>query len=137
VLQLSLDTHAPGSRHVEIARALAPLRDHGVMIVGSGNIVHNLGAIRWQAGSPAYEWAEEFDSWVAQRLIDDDVAALADYETLGRIASLAAPTNDHYLPLLYAAALRRDGESLSFAYEGLEMGSLSMRSIVIGGAAPA
>jgi len=135
VMQLSLDTSAPGRRHVELARALAPLRERGVLIVGSGNIVHNLSAIRWQAGAPAYDWAQEFDSWVAQRLLDGDVDALAGYESLGRIAHLAAPTNDHYLPLLYAAGLRRDDEPLSFEYEGLEMGSLSMRTAVIGGLA--
>lgn len=132
VMQLSLDVAAPGTRHLELARALAPLRERGVLIVGSGNIVHNLGAIRWQTGAAAYDWAEEFDSWVAERLVDGDVAALADYESLGRIAHLAAPTNDHYLPLLYAAGLRREAERLSFEYQGLEMGSLSMRTVVIG-----
>jgi len=132
VLQLSLDTAAPGFEHVAIARQLAPLRRRGVLIVGSGNIVHNLGAIRWQPDAPSYDWTIEFDEWVKDRLLDGDIDALARYQELGAVARLAAPTNDHYLPMLYAAALRTEADDVRFTYEGLEMGSLSMRCALIG-----
>jgi len=132
VMQLSLDTAAPGQRHVEIARDLASLRERGVLIVGSGNIVHNLGALRWEPGAQAYDWAREFDAWVAKRLSARDVDALADYESMGEIAHMAAPTNDHYLPLLYAAALRRESDPMEFVFEGIALGSVSMRTVLIG-----
>lgn len=131
MLQLSLDVSAPASEHVALGRRLAPLRDEGVLIVGSGNVVHNLRLIQWEADAKPFEWAREFDQWVASRLLDGDVEGLAAYEGLGAAARLAVPTNDHYLPLLYAAALRREDEDVEFIYEGLEMGSLSMRCALI------
>jgi 4,5-DOPA dioxygenase extradiol len=103
-----------------------------VLILGSGNIVHNLRLIRWEDDADAYDWAGEFDAWVEQRLVDGDIEALADYRRRGPSARLAAPTPDHYLPLLYAAAVRGDSEALEFTHTGLEMGSVSMRCMLVG-----
>jgi 4,5-DOPA dioxygenase extradiol len=132
VLELSLDLDAPPAAHLDIARTLAPLRERGVLILGSGNLVHNLRVLDWEAESSGYDWAVEFDAWARDRIEAGDAAALADYASLGQIARLAVPTNDHYLPLLYAVALRREGEPVSFTYEGMEMGSLSMRCVRVG-----
>lgn len=132
VFELSLDLTAPPQAHYDLARRLAPLRDRGVLVVGSGNVVHNLRAVVWDDGAPAYDWAVEFDRWVAERLLDGDDAALVGYESLGAVADLAVPTNEHYLPLLYAAALRDAGEPLTFTHEGIDLGSVSMRCVRIG-----
>lgn len=132
MLELSLDAYATPAQHFEIGRLLAPLRDSGVLLVGSGNLVHNLGAVRWEDGAEPYPWAVEFDAWVRDRLLAGDDAALVGYESLGRVAELAHPTSEHYLPLLYAAALRREGEAVSFFHEGIDLGSVSMRGVRIG-----
>lgn len=130
--ELSLDIAAPPARHVEIGRSLAGLRERGVLVVGSGNIVHNLGALDWGSPHGGFEWAVEFDAWAAGRIEDGDVDGLAGYESLGRNAALAVPTNEHYLPLLYAMALKREDETVSTVYEGMEYGSLSMRCVQVG-----
>lgn len=132
MLELSLDAYAEPEQHYETAKRLADLRDSGVLVVGSGNCVHNLMAAKWEDGSEPYPWAMEFDEWVRGRLLAADDAALVDFESLGRVASLAHPTNEHYLPLLYAAALRREGEPISFFHEGIDMGSVSMRGVRFG-----
>lgn len=132
VFEISMDVREHPLKHVELARRLAGLRERGVMIVGSGNVVHNLMAVRWEKDAAPFDWALEFDAWVRDRLLEGDLGALADYERLGRVAELAVPTNDHYLPMLYAAALRRDGEPMRFSYESVDMGSVSMRCAVIG-----
>jgi 4,5-DOPA dioxygenase extradiol len=132
MLELSLDAYASPQAHFETGRRLAPLRDRGVLVIGSGNVVHNLAAVRWQDGAEPYPWAVEFDGWVRDRLVAGDDAALVGYESLGRTAALAHPTSEHYLPLLYAAALRRTGEPVSFFHEGIDMGSVSMRGVRFG-----
>jgi 4,5-DOPA dioxygenase extradiol len=132
LIELSLDAMATPAEHFEIGARLASLRDRGVLIVGSGNIVHNLRAVRWDEGAEAYPWAIEFDEFVRDRLEARDDEALIDYEQLGDVATLAVPTNEHYLPLLYAAALRRDGETLAFTHVGVDMGSVSMRCVRFG-----
>ncbi len=132
VLELSLDMTAPPRAHVELAQRLAPLRDLGVLVLGSGNLVHNLRALDWDRPHGGYDWAVGFDEWARDRIEAGDVGALADYRSLGETASRAVPTNDHYLPLLYAMALRGAEEPVAFTYEGMEMGSLSMRCVRIG-----
>jgi len=132
VFELSLDIAARPAQHVEIGRRLGELRDRGVLVVGSGNVVHNLRAIDWDSPQGGFDWAEEFDSWAAGRIEEGDVDALADYESLGRIAQLAVPTNEHYLPLLYAMALKGADEPMSTVYAGMEYGSLSMRCVRVG-----
>jgi len=132
MLEFALDVNASPVQHAGVARLLAPLRERGVLIVGSGNIVHNLQAVQWGADARPYDWAIEFDEWVRDRLLANDEAALIAFEELGALARQAHPTREHYLPLLYAAALRRSGDELSFFHEGIEMGSMSMRGVRIG-----
>jgi 4,5-DOPA dioxygenase extradiol len=132
MIELSLDEEMSPPEHHAIGALLAPLRDQGVLIVGSGNLVHNPYEVRWEDGAQPYPWAVEFDEWARDRLLAGDDDALVGYESLGAVAREAHPTNEHYLPLLYAIALRRAGEPLSFFYEGVEMGSLSMRGVRIG-----
>ena len=134
VAQLSIDGRAPASRHLEIGRALAPLREEGVLILGSGNIVHNLGDAfgRMRSGDMTTpSWAAEFDSAVVEGLQSHDTSALARLieSPAGRKAH---PTPEHYLPLLYAAgAAGRD--PVSFPITGFDLGSLSMRAVIFGG----
>lgn len=128
--QLSLDHRLPAPVHYELGTELRPLRQEGVLIVGSGNAVHNLQRMR--PGVPAYSWAIEFDAWVKERLLAHDHRALAEYQRLGDLARLAHPTPEHYWPLLYIAALQEQGEPLSFACEQLVAGSISMRVAVMG-----
>lgn len=133
VVQLSIDETQPAAFHYEVGRRLSPLRDEGVLIMGSGNIVHNLHAYAWgrHAVEPL-EWALRFDTQARELLLAGDNAPLVNYEKLGRDAMLSAPTPDHYLPLLYVIALRREGEAVSFPVEGFDGGSISMLSIQIG-----
>jgi 4,5-DOPA dioxygenase extradiol len=129
VVQLGLDTTRPGAFHLTLARRLAPLRDDGVLVMGSGNIVHNLRHFR-RAGGPALDWAARFDAAVRARIEARDDAALADYASLGPDARLAVPAPEHYLPLLYALALRRDGDRLSF-FNDVVTSAISMTSVLL------
>ena len=130
VVQLSLSVLQPGAWHYDLAKALAPLRDEGVLIVGSGNIVHNLRVFRHNDPQP-FDWAVRFDDEVAEHIATRHHEGLLGYETLGSDALLAIPTPEHYLPLLYVLALQRDGDPVEFFNEQV-IGSISMRSVVIG-----
>ncbi len=133
VIQLSIDETREAADHYQIARRLAPLRDDGVLILGSGNIVHNLHAYAWGNHSAApYDWARRFEGLARQLLADGDFAPLVDYESLGPDALLSAPTPDHYLPLLYVIAQRQQDEPVSFPVAGFDGGSISMLSVRIG-----
>ena len=132
VLEVSLDAAAGPRAHVDVARLLAPLRERGVLVLGSGNIVHNLRAIDWNTPHGGYDWAVGFDEWAKDRIEAGDVEALADYQSLAPEPRRSVPTNEHYLPLLYAMALREPGEPVTSIYEGMELGSLSMRCVRIG-----
>jgi 4,5-DOPA dioxygenase extradiol len=134
VVQLSLDARLPPAGHLAIGRALAPLRDEGVLILGSGNLVHNLrhAFSAWHRGERTPpEWARAFDDEVARALErhDDDALVRVLETEAGR---LAHPTPDHYLPLLYAAGASQPGEPVRFPIEGFDMSSLSMRSVTLG-----
>jgi 4,5-DOPA dioxygenase extradiol len=133
VIQLSIDETREAADHYQIASRLAPLRDDGVLILGSGNIVHNLHAYAWGNHSvAAYDWAARFERLARQLLADGDFAPLVDYESLGPDALLSAPTPDHYLPLLYVIAQRQQDEPVSFPVAGFDGGSISMLSVRIG-----
>lgn len=132
MIELSLDSAASPVEHFEIGRLLAVLRDEGVLVIGSGNIVHNLRAVRRDEGAEPYSWAVEFDEWCRARLLARDDEALLDPEQLGYVSALAVPTNEHYLPLLYAAAMRRDGDEVAFTHSGIDLGSVSMRCVRFG-----
>jgi 4,5-DOPA dioxygenase extradiol len=130
IVQLSLDTSRLPAEHYRLASALTPLRSEGVLVVGSGNLVHNLRVIQWEGG--AYDWAKRFDANVSRRIIAADHDALVHYDRLGPDAARSIPTNEHFLPLLYALALRQPGEGVRFFAEQVVMGSISMRSLRIG-----
>jgi 4,5-DOPA dioxygenase extradiol len=127
ILQMSIDYTKPAWFHQEMGKKLSPLRDEGILILGSGNIVHNLGAYAW--GRPfaePYDWAVRFEKRVRKLLLAEDDSSLIHYEGLGDDALLCVPTPDHYLPLLYVLGSRRRGESISFPVEGIDGGSISM-----------
>jgi 4,5-DOPA dioxygenase extradiol len=130
VFQLSLDRTKPPSYHYELSNELAALRDRGVLIIGSGNIVHNLGMMQWK--DEPYDWATEFDQKVKTLILQRDHASLVAYQNLGKAAQLSIPTNEHYLPMLYTLGLREKDDDLSFFAEKATMGSISMRSFRIG-----
>ncbi len=133
VVQLSIDESKPARWHYELARKLAPLRDEGALIMGSGNMVHNLHTYSWGKRSvEPYDWALRFETMARQALSAAEFAPLVDYESLGRDAMLAAPTPDHYLPLLYVLAQHQPGERVSFPVEGFDGGSISMLAVRIG-----
>jgi 4,5-DOPA dioxygenase extradiol len=133
IVQLSIDETQPAEFHYETAKRLAPLRDEGVLIMGSGNLVHNLHAYAWgrQQVEPL-DWAVRFEERARELLRAGDHDPLIAYEALGRDAMLSVPTPDHYLPLLYVIAQQREGEQVSFPVEGVDGGSVSMLTIQIG-----
>lgn len=133
VVQLSIDETKPASWHYDTAKLLAPLRNDGVLVIGSGNIVHNLHTYAWgdQSGEP-FDWALRFDQNARGLMLSGTHAPLIEYETLGKDALLSAPTPDHYLPLLYILALQADGDEVSFPVEGFDGGSISMTTVMVG-----
>lgn len=134
VVQLSIDETQPASVHFEIGRKLAPLREEGVLVVGSGNLVHNLHTYAWGRHMPdPYDWAVRFETQAREMMVAGELKPLIEYETLGRDATLSIPTPDHYLPLLYIVATRQAGELISFPVEGVDGGSISMLAVQVGG----
>jgi 4,5-DOPA dioxygenase extradiol len=133
VIQLSIDERQPPSFHYQLGRKLRVLREEGVLIIGSGNIVHNLTAYAWgNHRKQAYDWARRFEEQARKRLIQGDDAALTDYKSLGSDAHLSVPTPDHYLPLLYILGLRNRDDTISFPVEGVDGGSVSMLAVRMG-----
>lgn len=133
VVQLSVDESQPPSFHFEIGKKLAPLRDENILIVGSGNLVHNLHAYAWgQHMSDPYDWAVRFESEAKAMMLAGEYKPLIDYERLGPEALLSIPTPDHYLPLLYVIATRQGNEAVSFPIEGVDGGSISMLTVRVG-----
>ena len=133
VVQLSIDETKPPEFHFQTGKLLAPLRDENVLVVGSGNVVHNLHAYAWgRHPVEPFDWAVRFDTRVRDLLASRDMTPLVDYESLGRDALLSAPTPDHYLPLLYIAGMRRAADAVSFPVTGMDGGSISMLSVRFG-----
>jgi len=129
IVQLAIDGTRPPRFHYEIGQRLAALRDEGIMLVGSGNVVHNLRVLRWGDDAPAYPWAVQFNEAVRDFLSRNDHAPLIDYHLLGEPAALSVPTPDHYLPMLYIAGARRDDDEMSVITDGIDLGSVSMLSV--------
>lgn len=129
VVQLSIDASQPPQFHYDIGRRLAPLRDEGVLIAGSGNVVHNLRALRWNEPQARYAWAERFEDRARQLLLGGEHAPLIAYPSLGEEAMLSIPTPDHYLPLLYTLGAAGPDAAIDFPVEGVELGSISMLSV--------
>jgi 4,5-DOPA dioxygenase extradiol len=133
VVQLSIDETQPASFHFEIGRKLAPLRGEHILIVGSGNLVHNLHAYAWGRHMPdPYDWAVRFETEAKEMMLAGEYKSLIDYEKLGREAMLSIPTPDHYLPFLYVIATGQQGELITFPVEGVDGGSISMLSVRVG-----
>lgn len=132
VVQLGIDISRPAGFHYELGRELAPLRDEGILIMGSGNIVHNLGRVSFEPDTQPFTWAVDFDELARELMESGDHQALIDYQELGASATLAIPTPDHYWPLLYVLALQEDGEAPRFPVTGIAHGSVSMRAVVFG-----
>jgi len=133
VVQLSIDETQPSRFHYELGARLQPLRDEGILLLGSGDIVHNLHAYAWGRHPQApYDWALRFEAHVRGALMRGDHAPLIDYAILGRDAVLAVPTPEHYLPLLYVIGASLPGEGVSFPVEGMDGGSVSMLAVQVG-----
>lgn len=132
VVQLGIDVGATARRHLNIGEKLRPLRDKGILILGSGNIVHNLRRISFDEGAEPASWAVEFDAWVKDRLEKRDFAALSGDLDAAPSGRLAVPTPDHYDPLLYVLGAADERDAMRFEFEGIQNGSISMRSVSFG-----
>ncbi|MDP4186405.1 MAG: 4,5-DOPA dioxygenase extradiol [Bacteroidota bacterium] len=132
VFEMSLNMEADESEHYNLGQKLDFLRNMGVLIIGSGDIVHNLRAMKYDPDVPAYDWAEAFETQIKDALSKRDHALLIHAQDQIKNYNLALPTNEHYLPLLYVAALQQDHESIDFFHESIQHGSISMTSFKIG-----
>lgn len=128
VMQLAINTSLSMQEHFEVGEKIAHLRDMGVMIIGSGNVTHNLSKINLNVDAPVVKWAEEFDEFIKQALLKRDFNSLIDIEKLNQNTRLAHPSLEHYVPLLYVAGASSNKDKSSFIYENFEHSSLSMRS---------
>ena len=129
VFQLSLDLTKPPSSHFDLARELKPLREKGVLIIGSGNLVHNLGALA--PGARVYDWAEDFDSKMTRAIEDRDFQRVVKAGSLGRLAQLSHPTLEHFLPILFSIGVADPKDELRFFNTSFDTASISMRSFVL------
>ena len=127
VLQLSLNLQLDFAAHFNLARQLASIREQGILVIGSGNIVHNLGMLKQ---GEAYDWAKAFDGYIKEALETKNDEALINISKAGQSAILSVPTDEHYLPLLYIAAMRHPDDKHAFFNTQFDLGSLSMRSVI-------
>ena len=132
VIQLSLDYYQNAQYHYDLAKELASLRNKGVLIIGSGNMVHNLRMLEWDKPDKGADWAMEANAIFKKLITNNDHQQIINYHNLGRAVELAVPTPEHYLPLLYTLALKTEKEEISFFNDKPVMGSLSMTSLRIG-----
>lgn len=133
VVQLSIDETQPASFHFEIGKKLASLRDDGILIASSGNLVHNLRTYSWGRYTPEpYDWAVRFETAARAIMAAGDYEPLVNYKALGPDAILSIPTPDHFLPLLYVLGTRQSREPVTFPVEGVDGGSISMLAAKIG-----
>ncbi|CAM5489133.1 4,5-DOPA-extradiol-dioxygenase [Rhodanobacter lindaniclasticus] len=133
VVQLSIDESQPPAFHYELGRRLRALRDEDVLLIGSGDVVHNLHAYAWgRHPAEPFDWALRFERLARELMVQGDHPSLMNYERLGRDAELSIPTPDHYLPLLYVLGASHEGEPVTFPIEGMDGGSISMLSAQFG-----
>jgi 4,5-DOPA dioxygenase extradiol len=133
VLQLSLHMEKPSLYHYELGEKLRVLRDQGILILGSGNVVHNLRTIQWERKAPPFPWAVEFDEWLKNKMDAADFKPLIDpLVSQGVAAKLSIPTWEHYYPFLYVLGAAMPGEKPVYVYEGIENASISMRAVSFG-----
>jgi 4,5-DOPA dioxygenase extradiol len=133
IVQLSIDETKPPAFHFEVGKKIAILRQEDVLIMGSGNLIHNLHTYAWGRHMPeAYDWATRFEQQARYLMSVSEYSSLIEYETLGRDAILSIPTPDHYLPLLYVLGAKEEQEAITFPLEGVDGGSVSMLTVQIG-----
>lgn len=132
IVQLSIDGTQPPAFHYAVGQALASLRRQGILVFGSGGVVHNLRRLAWSGPAVTPPWAQEFDDWVRARVEAGEHPPLVAYESRGESAQLAVPTPDHYLPLLYVLGTQQPGEAVTVPVSGFDLGSLSMTSFLVG-----
>jgi 4,5-DOPA dioxygenase extradiol len=136
VFQLSIDYPKPLQYHFDLAKQLRPLREKGVLIIGSGNIVHNLRlsfqSLRERGEEFVYDWVVEFDQWAKEKIDNRDVKSLINYKSAGEPGKLSVPTIDHYVPMLYSLALSDKNENIVYTHEEVTFGAMSMRCFKIG-----
>ncbi|MDP4174275.1 MAG: 4,5-DOPA dioxygenase extradiol [Bacteroidota bacterium] len=133
VIQMSIDQTKPPEYHYKLASKLSILRDRKILVIGSGNIVHNLRSIDFKdMDAEPFSWAVEFDMKVKGFLKDKMHSELLNYKQLGNVASMSVPTPEHYLPLLYVIGMQGESDELNFIYEGFQNKAVSMRSFIIG-----
>ena len=133
VFQLSIDYTQSVAKHYEIAQALKKMREKGVLLIGSGNIVHNLRKVDfYNIDGKTQDWAIEFDEQVKNKLDQQNFAALVDYKKMGQSALIAVPSEDHYLPMIYSLGLAYPNEPVTYLYEGFQFANISMRCFKIG-----
>ncbi len=131
VVQLSLDGSMTANEHYELAKQLCPLRDENILVLSSGNVVHNLRTIHWQEGAEPYPWATEFNEFFVEQIRADHHDPLIHWERYGEAAHLSIQTAEHYWPALYILALQQEGEQAKVFTDGIEMGSISMLSFSV------
>jgi 4,5-DOPA dioxygenase extradiol len=131
VLQLSIDFSKPAQYHYDLGKELSALRNKGILIIGSGNMVHNLRMLNWRQPETGFDWAIEMNETFKSLIGKENHDALIDYQSLGTAAKLSIPTPDHYFPLIYTLGLKDKKESVEFFNDKLSMGSVSMTSIKI------
>lgn len=132
VIQMSLDYYQNPQYHYDLAKELTALRQKGILIIGSGNMIHNLRAVDWGKPNQGFDWAMEANSKFKKLILDNDHKQLINYKSLGREVELSIPTPEHFLPLLYTLALKTENEEVSFFNDKCVMGSLNMTSVRIG-----
>jgi 4,5-DOPA dioxygenase extradiol len=133
VVQLSINHALSPNDHYRLGRALAPLRERGILIIGSGNLIHNLREYAWgESDVQPFDWAQRFETQARAAMLAGNHQLLIDYQTLGRDALLSAPTPEHYLPLLYVLGAQSPDEAVSFPVDGIDGGSISMLSVSVG-----
>jgi 4,5-DOPA dioxygenase extradiol len=131
IFEMSLDVVKNERGHYALGKKLSFLRRQNVLIMGSGNIVHNLRQIDFDENAKPFPWAIEFDEYIKDALLRKDHEQLIRYKELSPVSRLAVPTNDHYLPFLYSAALQEEDEQVEFVHESIQNGSMSMRCLKI------
>lgn len=135
VIQLSIDSTQPPRYHYDLGRRLAPLRDEGVLVLGAGNVVHNLRAMQRTRNAPPAAWADAFNRYIRGCIERGDHDAVIDYEKFGSSARYSVPTAEHFLPLLYVLGLQSPRDRVDIPIDGVELGTVSMLSVAIGDAA--
>ena len=128
VFQISIDAYASPEEHYRIGKELSALREMGILIFASGNIVHNLRLVDWHLGSKGFDWAYKFDDFIHENIINKNHKNILEYKKLGDVADLAVPTTDHFYPLLYALGASGENDKVSVFNKSCELGSLTMTS---------